>query len=162
MRPVVEGILLDEGHVWKAVSVEASRLPALGRDTQTTTDVGFLQHGAVGDGYSVGCRRTTMRVLSVAVTQQMGSRVAWNGRNEAVKRRRLGVGGTRPSWTPSVGDFKKTLVRPEDATAAKLPRLTSNLWASILKTPSAGGLTAKAFAKSGPPSPAPDVLPSTW
>lgn len=68
-----------------------------------------------------------MRVLSVAVTQQMGSRVACKGRNEAVKRRRLGVGGTRLSWTPSVGGFKKTLVRPEDSTAAKLPRLTSNL-----------------------------------
>lgn len=33
VRPVVEGILLDEGHVREAVSVEASRLSALERHT---------------------------------------------------------------------------------------------------------------------------------
>lgn len=39
VRSVVDGILLDEGHVWKAVSVEASRLSAL-RETQKRPDSG--------------------------------------------------------------------------------------------------------------------------
>lgn len=85
VRPVVEGILLDEGHVWEAVSVEASRLSALERHTnqRPMSSFGNTAPFVTLTAYN-GCRRTTMRVLSVAVTQQMGSRVAWNRGNEEV------------------------------------------------------------------------------